>query len=255
MENVTKTPRFDLLRQVLNLVAAPLIWACSSLGFFVDGARSPSEFSDLSENLLVPFPVAFSIWLPIFIGILIYSVVQMMGINKTRDIFRKTGWYIATGLWGIVAWGLVTAFAPNSSVEILATLIFIPSMCALVAGMVILTRGSQALDTMEKLCVLTPISLIAGWCSLAFFVGMNGVIWSGVESWGWSAVGTAISVLGLTLWWIIYVLRQGARNKIYAFPIVWGLGFLAFRHQWVRLDRKCRAHRHCCRHCCRDDKS
>ena len=143
MENVTKTPRFDLLRQVLNLVAAPLIWVCSSLGFFVDSARNPSEFSDLSENLLVPFPVAFSIWLPIFIGILIYSVVQMMGINKTRDIFRKTGWYIAAGLWGIVAWGLVTAFAPNSIVEILATLIFIPSMCALVAGMVILTRRSN----------------------------------------------------------------------------------------------------------------
>lgn len=220
----------DLLRQAANLLAAPLIWVCSSLGFFVDGARNPSAFSDLTENLLVPQPFAFSIWFPIFIGIMVYGVLQALRANRTRRVFRETGWWIAAGLWGIVGWGLITAFMPDAYVELFASLIFIPSMCALVVAMVKLSRLSQSLDRLEKIFVLAPISLIAGWCSIAVFVGLGGLAWSYAEVWGWSAVGTAVSVLSLTLWWVIYVLRQGAANKIYAFPIIWGLGFLALRH-------------------------
>ncbi len=222
--------RSDLIRAATNLLAAPLIWICSSLGFFIDGARSPSGFSDLTANLLVPQTTAFSIWLPIFIGIMTYSVIQSMPSNLTRDLFRQTGWWVAGGLWGIIAWGLVTAFVPDSRVEEVATLVFIPAMCALVVATVRLSRRRQALNAMEKAFVLTPISLIAGWCSIAVFIGLNGLIWSHAEGWGWSNIGTALSVLGLALWWIIYVLRQGAINKAYAFPCIWGLSFLALRH-------------------------
>ena len=84
--------------------------------------------------------------------------------------------------------------------------------------------------TLEKWLVLTPISLIAGWCSIAVFVGLNGVIWKYAEPLGWNITATALSVLGPALWWAIYVLRHGALNKIYAVPIIWGLSFLALRH-------------------------
>ena len=84
--------------------------------------------------------------------------------------------------------------------------------------------------TLEKWCVLTPVSLIAGWCSIAFFVGLNGLVWKFAGPLGWNITGTSLSVLGIALWWAIYILRQGALNKIYAFPIIWGLGFLVLRH-------------------------
>lgn len=220
----------DYLRQGANLLAAPLIWICSSLGFSLEGARSPSEFSDLSENLLVPQPLAFSIWFPIFIGIFIYAGLQALKTNRTRPVYRKSGWWVASGLWGIATWGLATAFLPNDYVELIASLIFIPTMCALVWAMVLVMQQRQNLTRLETLFLLSPISFIAGWCSIAVFVGLNGLVWSMVQPWGWSAVGTAISILSLALWWIIYVLRQGATNKIYAIPIIWGLGFLALRH-------------------------
>ena len=112
----------------------------------------------------------------------------------------------------------------------MASLIFIPTVIALVIGMIKLWRGRNALSRLEKWLVLTPISLIAGWCSIAFFVGLNGVIWKYTEPLGWNITATALSVLGPALWWVIYVLRHGALNKIYAVPIIWGLGFLANRH-------------------------
>lgn len=220
----------DIFRQTMILIASPLIWVFSSLGIFLDTARSPGDFSDLSLNLLVPQTFAFSIWFPIFIGILAYGILQALPRNRNREIFRDSGWWIAAGLWGIASWGLVTAFAPDSSVEILATLIFIPAMVCLVIAMIKLWRRRDALSKIEIWLVLTPISLIAGWSSIAVFVGLNGLVWTFIEPLGWNITATALSILGLALWWGIYILRHGAMNKIYAFPIVWGLGFLAFRH-------------------------
>jgi hypothetical protein len=220
----------DMFRQLSILLAAPAIWLFSSLGFFIPAARSPKDFSDLSVNWLVPQTFAFSIWGPIFLGILAYAVIQMLPRNKARSLYRESGRWISAGLWGVAAWGLITAFVPDNYVQVLASLIFIPTVGALVIGMIKLWRGREELTLLEKWLVLTPVSLIAGWCSIAVFVGMNGIIWTFVQPLGWNITATALSVLGLALWWAIYVLRHGAFNKIYAVPILWGLGFLALRH-------------------------
>lgn len=220
----------DSLRQALILMASPLIWVFSSLGVFIDGARSPSEFSDLTLNLLVPQTTAFSIWLPIFIGILAYGIVQALPANRSRALYRESGWWMAAGLWGIAAWGLVTAYTPDKFVELLASFIFMPTMICLVVAMIKFWRKRETLKASEKWLVSTPISFIAGWCSLAVFVGLNGLIWNAVEPLGWHITGTALSVLGIALWWAIYILRQQAMNKAYALPIIWGLGFLSLRH-------------------------
>ena len=230
MKSHTKSSPGDLFRQIIILIATPLIWLFSSLGIFLSSARSPSKFSDLSENWLVPETIAFSIWGPIFLGIFAYGIIQMFPKNSARPVYRHSGWWIAAGLWGVAAWGLITAFLPDDLVEVMASLIFIPTVIALVIGMIKLWRGRNALSRLEKWLVLTPISLIAGWCSIAFFVGLNGVIWKFVEPLGWNIRATAMSVLGLGLWWAIYILRQGALNKVYAIPIIWGLGFLTLRH-------------------------
>jgi len=211
-------------------MASPLIWAFSSLGVFIEHARSPREFSDLTENILVPQTTAFSIWFPIFLGILAYGIIQASRANSAREIYRKIGWWMTSGLWGIAAWGLITAYVAEKYVELSASLIFIPTMICLVVAMTILWRDRKGLSTIETWLVLCPISLIAGWCSLAVFVGLNGLIWNLVQPLGWHITGTALSIFGIALWWAIYVLRQQAMNKAYAAPILWGLGFLVLRH-------------------------
>ena len=230
MTTSAQTRANDLFRQLVILLATPLIWLFSSLGIFLESARSPSEFSDLSVNWLVPQTFAFAIWGPIFLGVFAYGIIQMLPKNGARKVYRNSGWWIAAGLWGVAGWGLITAYVPDHLVEVFASLIFVPTVAALVLGMIKLWRGRNVLSVLEKWLVLTPISLIAGWCSIAFFVGLNGVIWKFVEPLGWNIRATAMSVLGLGLWWAIYILRQGALNKVYAIPIIWGLGFLTLRH-------------------------
>jgi len=228
--NPTLQSAHDLWRQLAILLAAPLIWLASSLWLFLDFARNQSEFSDLSLNLLVPQTFAFAIWFPIFLGIIAYGCLQALRVNRSRDVFRQSGWWIAAGLWGIIAWGLTTAFAPDSSVEMLASMIFLPTMVALVIGMTKIHQTRHNLDALERALILWPISLIAGWCSLAFFVGLNGVVWSYVEPLGWDSVWTALGILGLSLGWIITIVKKWGPNPAYIFPVIWGLSFLTLRH-------------------------
>ena len=129
-----------------------------------------------------------------------------------------------------MAWGLITAFAPDSSVETLASMIFLPTMIALVIGMTRLHQNRHKLDPIERALILWPISFIAGWCSLAFFVGLNGLVWSFVETLGWNSVWTALAVLSLALTWIIMVVKTCGSNSAYLFPAIWGLFFLTLRH-------------------------
>lgn len=226
MTDVNTTPA-DILRQSLNLIFAPIMWLSSSLGFFVDGARDPSGLSDLTYNPLVPLGPAFSIWFPIFLGCAAYAVIQALPRNRGRAVFRDIGWWTAAGFIGVNLWGLTTSFLDASIVELAGTLVFFPTMIFLVVAMVKASRRRQAFTRVENWFVLIPIALIAGWCSLAVFVGFNAVVWNAVKPMGWSLVGTSISVLALGLGWVALVLQRGAQNRVYAFPVIWGLAFLA----------------------------
>jgi len=138
----------DRLRQSINLIAAPGMWILSTLPQITNWGRSASEFSEANQSLLVPFGIAFSIWLPIFLGCVGYAVLQAMKTN--RSLF--SGWAPNTlSLWG-------------------TALIFIPAVLCLVKAMLILTRNKTSLDKTERLWVWAPVSLIAGWTSIAMFL-------------------------------------------------------------------------------------
>ena len=234
--NNTRTTPADYVRQSLNLIFAPIMWLSSSLGFFVDGARDPSGLSELTYNPLVPLGPAFAIWFPIFVGCAAYAVVQAVPRNRGRQVYRASGWWTALGFIGVNVWGVATSSLDASIVEAAGTLIFIPTMVLLVVAMVKLSRRRQDLNALEQWIVLAPIALIAGWCSLAVFVGLNAVVWNAVEPMGWSLVGTSITVLALGLGWVVTVLQRGAANRIYAFPVIWGLAFLAYKRLGVEVS-------------------
>ena len=217
----------DIARQWVNLITAPAMWILSTLPQVTGWGRSAKEFSDLNDSLLVPYGIAFSIWLPIFIGCIGYAVLQAMKANRSRDIFRKTGWWTAGGFASVCLWALVSGWAPAGLTLWGTALIFIPAVLCLVKAMLILTRNKTSLDKTERLWVWVPISLIAGWTSIAMFLN-----WTPIAM---KAAGTSVPVvtpnlimLTLALTWAVFIIRKSAGNLVYAFPIAWGLAWLAF---------------------------
>lgn len=218
----------DRLRQSINLIAAPGMWILSTLPQMTNWGRSASEFSEANQSLLVPYGIAFSIWLPIFIGCIGYAVLQAMKTNRSRDIFRKTGWWTAAGFTCVCIWALFSGWAPGQISLWGTALIFIPTVLCLIKAMLILTHNKTALDKTERLWVWLPISLIAGWTSLAMFLN-----WTPIAM---NFMGTSVPdivpnlvMLALALIFAVAVIRKSAGNIVYTFPIAWGLSWLAFK--------------------------
>jgi hypothetical protein len=219
----------DYLRQSANVVLAPAIWVLSSIGFFVDGARTASEFSDLSDNLLVPMGPAFSIWFPIFIGCIAYGIVQALPQNRTKTLYRDTGWWTATGFLFICAWSLITAYAPSSQAQWLSALAFIPTVMGFMVAMRRLGRNRGSLTRVETWLVMTPISLIAGWCSLAMFLNWTPIAYD-LFAEGMANTTSSVLMLFAALGLIIWAHKFAFSNRIYLIPPVWGLAWLTARH-------------------------
>ena len=222
----------DYLRQVFVLITAPLMWILSSLSFFDPDARSPAGLSDINENLLVPLGAAFSIWFPIFVGCIAYGILQAFGTNRTRGIFRASGWWAGSGFALICVWSLISAYSPVSWAQLGTAIVFVPAMLCLVKAMLILNMNRQALDKIETLCVWLPISLIAGWTSLAVFLNWTPII---TELMG-NQIPLLVSnvfVLVIALVWAGAITRKSGANRAYAFPIIWGLSFLFIKQVFV----------------------
>lgn len=225
----TLTTSSDYLRQSTNLVLAPAMWILSSIGFVMDGARTASDFSDLSDNLLVPSGPAFSIWLPIFVLCIAYGVLQALPRNRTRPVFRGTGWWSAAGFAFICGWALITAFAPVTMVQWGTALIFIPAVAALIVAMIKFTVKISDLSPTERLMSWFPISLIAGWCSLAIFLNWTPIAYD-VFAGGTANLTSSLLILSAALGLIVWACCKANCNKVYVFPGVWGLAWLAGRH-------------------------
>lgn len=217
----------DAARQWVNLIAAPAMWILSTLPQVTGWGRSAKEFSDLNDSLLVPYGIAFSIWLPIFLGCMGYAVLQAMKTNRSRDIFRKTGWWTAGGFTSVCLWALISGWAPAGLTLWGTALIFIPTVLCLVKAMLILTRNKTSLDKTERLWVWVPISLIAGWTSIAIFLNWTPIAMNAADT-SVPIVVPNLIMLTLALIWAVFIIRRSAANLVYAFPIAWGLGWLAF---------------------------
>lgn len=219
----------DYIRQSANLVLAPAMWILSSIGFFSDNARTASEFSDMSDNLLVPLGPAFSIWLPIFVGCIAYGIIQALLVNRTRDVYRAVGGWTALGFACVCGWALITAYAPDVYVQWGTALIFVPAVAALIIATVHFTRRVNQVNGIERLLTWVPISLIAGWCSLAIFLNWTPIAYDAFAD-GAASVTSSLLILSAALGLIIWACRKARCNKVFIIPAVWGLAWLAGRH-------------------------
>lgn len=217
----------DTLRQSLGIITAVTMPLSSNIASIVGHGRSISDQSDASGTLLVPWGPAFSIWFPIFAGLLAYAVLQGLPANRTRGIYRASGWWMIGAMGLVTAWGVAAAFPPIEASRWLTAVIFVPAVICACAAMTILSLRKAELSTLEGWLVWAPVSLFAGWCSLAVFLnwaqlGVNGPIGFGLPE-----VAICVLCLALALAWIAWNLHRARGNRVYAFAPIWGLAFLA----------------------------
>ena len=148
---------FVLIGSIIQILAGGLP---NILGWqYTIGSRSNEV-----QTLIVPASYAFVIWSIIFLGCLIYAVVQLFPVNRTNPSFRKVGWLAGIAFWFNTIWEV---YVPIRSMDWGSLLLILIILCAALSILFIL----QSLN--DQRIIFLPLFLLAGWVSVATFVNFS----------------------------------------------------------------------------------
>ena len=200
---------------LLTALAMPIVAWFSNNGTF---GPDNGTISDRYPTLLVAAGYAFAIWGLIFLLDLVYAVWQATGERRRDDTVRQVA------PWAAAGFTLTAVWMPLFSMEYfwLCLLVIFGAMACLVRCALILSHDRTPQEG-QWLWAWTPLSLHAGWLSLAAFLNLAQVIvaydlLSATTQLPWSLALFAIAAVTLLL------LNQRMRGNIdYVAAALWAL--------------------------------
>ena len=200
---------------VLTALAMPIVAWLS-----VTGAFGPDQgtISDRYPTLLVAAGYAFSIWSLIFLLDLVHAGWQATGTRKHDATLGRIAPWTAAGFL------LTTLWMPLFSQELfrLCLLVIFGALACLAYAAIRLTRD-PAPHARQRLWAWLPLSLHAGWLTLAAFLNLAQVVvayeWMPVDhQLSWSLVLYAVAAI------VLLALNHHMRgNVVYAAAALWAL--------------------------------
>lgn len=187
----------------------------------VNLGQTPAEFSADSDATMKVVGWAFAIWGPIYLGLVIYAVRQLLPRTHETEILKAFGWPSVLALLGIGWWILAAAW----DLEV-ATIVLI--FGSLIVLLIPLLRKAAAIRDLsgkdrDRWMTVWPLAALAGWLTIAAPVNLltvatgNGDLPAALPPTGWALIAVAsATVLGLFVTWRTRVLA-------YPLPIAWGL--------------------------------
>lgn len=165
----------DRLRQLLVLVGAI---AQIAVSYYITqaGTDNFSRPAPGGDPPIIPAGYAFSIWGPIYAGVLAFAIYQLLPARRDDATLRTVGWGIGLGAIGATAWLLVSQ---NRSL-IWVTVAILAAM-AVVLGRSFVTLGRMRrqrgpVSWRERLLVDAPLGLFFGWASVAVFANIGSAL-------------------------------------------------------------------------------
>lgn len=199
------------LAVVVAVAAALLVPASQAL---LGWGQTASEFSDQGDETLRAAGWAFSIWGLIYTGMVAFAVYQL----RERPGLDGVRWPAATAALGCGVWILAAGLNGGW----LTLLIIVVSAAAAILAAARARRGAGDRPWNFRLFALWPLSLLAGWLTIASLVNLLTVATAEGLIPGGARMGAALAgVAAATAIGAAVSLR--ARLIVYAAPIVWGL--------------------------------
>lgn len=209
----------DHLRQALVLLFAlaqiPISIATTYGG--LDFVESTQSF--FTNPPIVPASYAFSIWGLIYAWTIVYAIYQFLPSQLKNKRFRRIGWLSALSFAGTSLW-LVFALYNKAWLTMATMLVILGALLMIMRDFM----EHPSLDSNEKLLVFAPLSVFAGWISVATFANLASVLAYS----GWYFYGAF--ELSWTLGFILaagllssLLTRATHRNWGYSLTVLWGL--------------------------------
>ncbi len=203
--------------RTVAIIAAALFAVAVPVVQFAIGA-TPTGDTDLvreGASTLEAAGYAFSIWSLIYTGLIVYAIYQALPSTKETPGLRALGWPSVVSMMGCGLWLLAALY----DVKLATMLIIIGAASALCVP---LTRRHAVQHRADFWLVVAPLSMLAGWLTIASAINTLTVL----TSWGvidagtapaWAAGGVvAVVLVGVAIATI-------SRNWVYPLPMAWGL--------------------------------
>lgn len=186
-----------------------------------DLGQSPAEFAADSDATLRVVGWAFAIWGPIYLGLIVYAIRQVLPKTTESEMLRTFGWPSVLALLGIGWWILAAAW----DLEV-ATIVLI--FGALIVLLIPLLRKGDAIRALpqkdrDRWMTVWPLAALAGWLTVAAPVNLltvatgNGDLPAALPPTAWALIAVvAAAAMGLLVTWRTRVLA-------YPIPVAWGL--------------------------------
>ena len=214
----------DGMRSTRRLaIFASMIFAVvvGQLQQLVNLGQSPAEFSADSDATLRVVGWAFAIWGPIYLGLIIYAIRQLLPRTHETEILKAFGWPSLLALLGIGSWILAAAWDLEVSTIVLI-------FGALIVLLIPLLGKAEAIRDLsnrdrDRWMTVWPLAALAGGLTVAAPVNLltvatgNGDLPVALPPTAWALIAVvAAACMGLFVTWRTRVLA-------YPIPIAWGL--------------------------------
>lgn len=211
--------RGDVVRSAAVLVVAVLQIVVGALGGSGTFGLSVGDVAMRYDTPVMPVPAAFSIWSLIYAAFLALAVRQVLPSQRSRDVHRATGWWLAAS--GVFNAGWILVYSADR--PLLAQLVIVALIVTLAGVLARLTRHPAT--TADRWLLHGPVALYAGWASVATVVGAA----STGAALGIPSSGVLGVVLGTVVLLVTGLIAGGvtARTRAavpYAASVVWALG-------------------------------
>ena len=203
------------MRQIFLPVAALFQVAGSSLPQIYGWGVSIGERSRALDTAIIPAGWAFSIWGIIFLWAILFALFSASRSENNATLVDRVAWpaigaFTMNGIWGL--------YVPFFGLNLVSELIIVIGLICAIAAALIAGRFS-AKTFANQFFVAAPLGLLAGWLTMASFVGASSIM-----------VGLGIEMTNTVLLLIVTVAAGFAGfvaflrpSPAYLFAVVWAL--------------------------------
>jgi hypothetical protein len=218
-----KQNRTEKIRQILVLLATVGVIIVNYLAATGSiNQTTVAAISDKYPTLITPAGYAFSIWGLIYLGMILFSLYQMLPSQTTNPHFLRTRTiYIASSVANC-AW---IYFWIHERIWLATVVIFI--LLAALAFINLHLRGAGSI--METWLARVPLSIYFGWVTVAAIINAAvALVFSGIDaSPGAANVWACVLIVAATVLGVLVRLKLSI--AAYALTVAWALTAIAVR--------------------------
>lgn len=216
----------DVLRQVLNLIAAAAMIVINALANIVRyNGKTTAEVSDKFKVYFVPEGYVFAIWGLIYLGIILFAIYQALPAQRENRRLRRIGYFFALSSLANIVWLFLWHY------EVLVATV--PVMFFLLATLIViylrLNIGRAEAPAGERWFVHLPFSIYLGWITVATIANVADLLydlrWNGLgvdpQIWTVIMLGVAAALA------LIISLARG--DVAYDLVLIWATAGIALK--------------------------